>query len=80
MIITLAFIVFMFLNVLMMFRNNAVFNERIHMNALIFSQNDYMTYLAIKHTVSYDYMMWHFWVWPVSKLWPGELQELRNQR
>lgn len=62
----------------MMVRNQFVFDERMKMNELMFAQEDYLYYVSIKHTVSYDSMMWHFWIWPIHKMWPEELQKLRD--
>jgi hypothetical protein len=65
--------------ILFQVRNILVFEERMLMTGLIFAQQDYMPYLRAKLTVSYDYMVYHFWVWPVSKMWPTELQSLRSR-
>ena len=74
--ILLGIIVFCFFIIV---RNGFVLKERLLINDAIFAQHDYMHYLRIKDQVVYDYMMWRFWVWPVSKLWPQELQDLRKE-
>lgn len=76
MILFIALIIFFF-SLLMMIRNCFVYAECIEMNKIVFNQKNYEHYLAIKHVVSYDKMMLHFWVWPIHKMWPEELQKLR---
>ena len=59
-----------------MVRNHAVYSERMIANEVIFKQDDYFHYIGLKHQVTYDDMMRHFWVWPVRKMWPQELQDI----
>jgi len=59
-------------------RNNAVYRERVRMIDLIFNQDNWYEYIHIRDRVSYEYMLYHFWIWPVSKMWPQELQELEG--
>jgi hypothetical protein len=58
-------------------RNQAVYLARIQMLDLIASRGNVSYYLSVYgRSVSYDDMLFHFWVWPVSKMFPKELQEL----
>lgn len=72
------FIILMLAPILIMVRNYLVIYERIKMNGLIFQQEDYIFYLRCKDIVSYDSMMLHFWIFPIHKMWPKELQQLRK--
>jgi hypothetical protein len=69
--------VILMFHIFISFRIQAVYSERMRMNHLVFSQKDYVYYLALKHTVEYNRMVLCFWVWPISKMWPRELQELK---
>jgi hypothetical protein len=70
--------IFMCLAIVMGIRNNFVLSERLKMNVIVFSQKDWEHYCSVKNTISYDSMVWHFWVWPIRKMWPEELQKLRQ--
>jgi hypothetical protein len=61
-----------------LFRLESVLTERFRMINLVFSQDigKVKRYLQLLDSVSFNSMMFQFWVWPVSKLWPRELQEL----
>lgn len=48
----------------MLIRNKEIFNFRWKM--IDKDNNKY------KQLPSYDYMMWHFWVWPLDKFLPKE--------
>jgi hypothetical protein len=76
MIISIFFLVVMLFTCVFAIRNVAVYSERMRTNDVIFSQEEWWHYLDLKHTVSYNDMMLRFWVWPVHKMWPQELQDL----
>lgn len=60
----------------MSMRNNFVLYTRNKMLDLIFAIEDYEHYLSMYDKVSYDEMLLHFWIWPIYKMWPDELQNL----
>ena len=61
-----------------MIRNVCVLHERTQMLVHVFKQADWPTILGLHDQVTYSKMMLHFWVWPIHKMWPAELQELRK--
>jgi hypothetical protein len=61
-------------------RNECVFRERIKMIDLLAQERMYIECRTLFYSVDYQYMMNHFWVWTISKMWPAELQKLRNQK
>ena len=62
---------------ILLVRNFFVLEERLRMNELIFRQDNWHHLLNKNIDVSYDSMVLKFWVWPISKMWPKELQELK---
>jgi hypothetical protein len=58
-------------------RNELVYSERTRMNGVVYSQNDWEHYSSVRNLVSYEQMMWKFWVWPIGRMWPQELQQLK---
>ena len=44
---------------------------------VIFAQKNWEYYRGFLNVVSYDTMVMQFWVWPVSKMWPQELKDLK---
>lgn len=74
---TTFFIVLMLFLVYFQIRNTLVLRERLKMNDLIFSQDDWYNLSSLKDEISYNNMLWHLWVWPISSMWPKRLQELR---
>jgi hypothetical protein len=75
---------FLFLSLLAMFcifllvvRNYFVREERLRMIDVIFAQKNWEYYRGFLNVVSYDTMVMQFWVWPVSKMWPQELKDLK---
>lgn len=60
-------------------RNAHVYKERQIILDIIFQRDDWRELIMLKDTVSYDSMMYKFWVWPISKMWPPKLRELRKK-
>jgi hypothetical protein len=58
-------------------RNECVLRERLKMIDLVFSQDDWLHYCSVKDGISYEYMLYHFWVWPIASMWPKELKDLQ---
>jgi hypothetical protein len=79
MIVNIFFVVGVLCCAYMLARNHAVLSERMKMSRLVFNEKEWEKYLMLKHTVSYDKMMTHFWIWPIHKMWPEELQKLRAE-
>jgi hypothetical protein len=59
-----------------MVRNTLVLSTRNKMLDLIFGKEDWERYLSIYLTVSYDEMLYRFWIWPIHKMFPKQLREL----
>lgn len=57
-------------------RNELVFRERMKMIDTIFSQEEWKYYESFLEVIGYPNMLFHFWVWPISKMWPQELKDL----
>jgi len=70
-------LIFMIAIIILMIRSQFVHSERIKMIDLIFKQENYKYYLKIFDMISYNYMVFSFWVWPISKMWPRELDDLK---
>jgi len=70
-------LIFMIAIIILMIRSQFVHSERIKMIDLIFKQENYKYYLKIFDMISYNYMVFCFWVWPISKMWPRELDDLK---
>jgi hypothetical protein len=60
----------------MLVRNQCVFHTRNKALDFLLEIEDWKHYFDLYDAVSYDDMLLHFWVWPVSKMFPKELQEL----
>lgn len=65
--------------VFILVRNRAVYSERGKMIDIVFAQQEWQHYRDLMDSVRYDSMVLNFWIWPVYKMWPTELQELREQ-
>jgi len=74
-------VVFYFLLGLILVRNKMVFNERMSLILCLFrrpsirNRNDWRELMALYDTVSYNKMVYSFWVWPIKKMWPKQLQD-----
>ena len=60
----------------MLIRSEVVYHERRKMIDIVYSQDNWEHYRALMHAVGHHQMWLHFWVWPISKMWPDELQDL----
>ena len=65
--------------IIILIRNDLVYSERTIMHKIIFLQENWEHWLNISEQVSYNQMMSKFWVFPVHKLWPEKIQELRKR-
>jgi len=77
--ISVIFYIFVSFIAVVLIRNQAVYSERTEMSNLIFAQADWEKYLSLKRAISYDEMMVRFWIWPIHRMWPQELKELREK-
>jgi len=59
-------------------RNYYVYSERIRMIDIVYRQPDWKYYSRLRNSVGYHSMMMCFWIWPVHRMWPAELQRLRK--